>query len=237
MRAVFITDPHVKADPRENEILAERLAPLDPADLLIVSGDVTDNGSRDEYNEARRLLAPWKGHCILAPGNHDCAGLHGLRWSDQAAARWAKFTQDMEALSDSVVNGVYICALDSVNAEPNLAELAQGELGEAELERAREAIEQAHLKGLKVCLTMHHNPVDNPRSGASSPIEDAEDKFLDWAEKLRDSEKFLKIAYGQADYIVCGHTHLRLSWTSTRGIPTQLLALGDFRGQGDTFTL
>jgi 3',5'-cyclic AMP phosphodiesterase CpdA len=237
MKAVFIADPHIKADHQDNVVVEQHLSKLDPTDWIIVVGDVTDNGIAEEYAEALRLLSPWKGHCVLVPGNHDCDGLHGLRWSAQAAARWAKFTQDMKAVGELHLGEWFICALDSVNAEPNILELAQGELGEAELNRAKDAIQAARKAGHKVCLTMHHNPVDNLRMAVGRPLTDAEDRFLNWAEKLKDSTDFFKIAYGEADLIICGHTHLRMSWTSSQGVPTLLVALGDFRGQGDTFIL
>ena len=239
MQAVFIADTHIRKDPSDNRVIAAHLAKLDPACWLVIAGDLTDNGFAAEYAEALRLLTPWKGRCVLAPGNHDCAGIHGLRWSEKAAARWAKFTQDMEAVGELHLGEWLICALDSVNSHTRILELAQGELGEAELARAREMIQLGHQAGHKVCLTLHHNPVDDPRACVRRPLTDAESRFLNWAEKLRDSSEFLDLAYGGegADLIICGHTHMHMEWTATRGIPTHMISLGDFRGGEDSFFL
>jgi len=239
MKAVFIADPHIKAHPEDNEVIAKHLANLDQSDWLILVGDLTDNGIAEEYKEALRLLAPWKDQCLLVPGNHDCDGLHGFRWSPQAAARWAKFVEEMEAVGDFRIGDWYVCGLDSVNAESDLLDFAQGCLGEAELNRAREAIKQARKHGLKVCLTLHHNPCDNPRMEIGRPLTDIEDKVLNWAEKLQDSSEFLEVAYGGegADLIICGHTHIHMAWTATDGVKTRMIALGDFRASEDCFIL
>ncbi|CAN0602934.1 unnamed protein product, partial [Ectocarpus sp. 12 AP-2014] len=45
---------------------------LDPMpDLVILTGDVTDGGSAEEYDHARELLAPLRPPLIALPGNHD----------------------------------------------------------------------------------------------------------------------------------------------------------------------
>jgi 3',5'-cyclic AMP phosphodiesterase CpdA len=241
MKASFIADTHIHTKPEDNEILKERLGQLDPNNILVILGDITDNGIEAEYKEAFRLLKPWKSRIVLAPGNHDTAGLHGLRWSEQAAARWTKFVCQIDAVADIMIGDTYVCALDSVNPRPNILELAQGELGEAELNRAKEAIGRARMAGKKVCLCMHHTPVDNPRTGTKSIISESEAQFMDWAEKLRDSSEFLAIAYGGegADLILCGHTHIHLEWTATTGIPTHIISLADLRSARglDTFVL
>src|SRR6476469_8647143 len=40
-------------------------------DLLVVSGDVTDHGSPEEYDEARAVLDGWTGARAVCIGNHD----------------------------------------------------------------------------------------------------------------------------------------------------------------------
>lgn len=240
---VLIADTHVRSDPKENQILQDHLEALEaqfPACWLVIAGDVTDNGTEAEYKEAYRLLASWKNRCLLVPGNHDNSGYHGLRWDAKAAARWTKFSTKMSNSSDTVTGDWVICGLDSVNAHPDILELAQGELGEAELNRAKDVIQQAHNAGKKICLVLHHQPSDSPRSGTSKPLTATEDQFLNWAEKLKDSSEFLSIAYGGetgADKIIAGHLHTHLEWTATQGIPTHLISLGDLRGSGDFVTL
>jgi 3',5'-cyclic AMP phosphodiesterase CpdA len=45
---------------------------LDPApDLLLVTGDVADHGTPEEYAEARAVLGRWPGQVLVGAGNHD----------------------------------------------------------------------------------------------------------------------------------------------------------------------
>jgi 3',5'-cyclic AMP phosphodiesterase CpdA len=58
-----------------NSMLADAVSALDRfdtrPDLVIISGDITEHGTADEYAEARRLLAGIAAPVIAIPGNHD----------------------------------------------------------------------------------------------------------------------------------------------------------------------
>lgn len=50
----------------------QRLATLDPApDLVLLSGDVTEHATADEYGLARELIAGIRQPVLAIPGNHD----------------------------------------------------------------------------------------------------------------------------------------------------------------------
>lgn len=54
------------------EAAIRRLAALDPApDLVLLTGDVTEHASADEYSHARSLLATIAQPVLIIPGNHD----------------------------------------------------------------------------------------------------------------------------------------------------------------------
>jgi 3',5'-cyclic AMP phosphodiesterase CpdA len=40
-------------------------------DVLVVSGDITDHGLPEEYDDARAVLGTWGGVLAVCPGNHD----------------------------------------------------------------------------------------------------------------------------------------------------------------------
>ena len=131
-----------------------------------------------------------------------------------------------------ILSGWRICLLDSTNANESLAgwtDLAQGELGEAELDRAECAVAEGHQAGLQVCLALHHTALRNPRGSSSNPLTELEIKFADAAEKLLDLEAFRKIS-DQADLVLCGHTHIH-------GHEGNVTSLGDCRGTTDHFIL
>ncbi len=76
-----ISDPHIGAswngiDPDECLLRAvEAILSLpDRPDALLVSGDLTDNGSPEAYRQVRELLAPLDLRPHVLPGNHDQRG-------------------------------------------------------------------------------------------------------------------------------------------------------------------
>src|SRR5262249_45134433 len=73
---VQISDPHLRTDdPVSAQALiaaVERIRSLpDQPDAVLVSGDVADTGSEQEYALARELLAPLAMPVHLIAGNHD----------------------------------------------------------------------------------------------------------------------------------------------------------------------
>ena len=70
-----VSDTHFGGPPdaraRAERILAH-LDAMDPRpDALLVSGDIADHGTAEEYAEARAVLDAWNGPRALVTGNHD----------------------------------------------------------------------------------------------------------------------------------------------------------------------
>ena len=76
-----ISDPHIGADwdgAEPDECLLRAVEAVltlpDRPDALLVSGDLTDNGTPEEYQRVRELLAPLDLQPHVLPGNHDLRG-------------------------------------------------------------------------------------------------------------------------------------------------------------------
>lgn len=90
MRIAQVTDPHVTTDPDGYDgagtlarVLAD-VAALTPApDLVMLSGDLTEDGTPAQYARARAVLAGFRLPIAAVPGNHDrrAALAEGLRGS------------------------------------------------------------------------------------------------------------------------------------------------------------
>jgi 3',5'-cyclic AMP phosphodiesterase CpdA len=77
-----LSDPHICAPGRllfgradTSAALADAVARLNglatPPDLVVVTGDLTERGTSDEYAEFRRVMAPLASPYVVLPGNHD----------------------------------------------------------------------------------------------------------------------------------------------------------------------
>ena len=68
-----LTDTHFGVRPgvtERNRRVVEAVARLAP-DVVIVTGDVADHGTAQEYAEAREVLDALPGPVLWCPGNHD----------------------------------------------------------------------------------------------------------------------------------------------------------------------
>ena len=125
-----------------------RIAAMDPRpDAIVITGDVVDRGTDEEYAHARALLAPLTVPIYAIPGNHDARS--GLRRA---------FASGVESLESSPfiqytanVGAVRLIALDTL-----LPGEGRGRLCEARLAWLEQAL--ARAAQAPVVILMHHPP-------------------------------------------------------------------------------
>lgn len=189
-------DWHLRADARHDgpavAALRRIVSGMAPGDWLLACGDLTDNGSADEYASLRALLLELRlaGRTILVPGNHDI-GLQGLFVQAAARGRWARLVREMRAPTQQRVGGLLVGALDSTLLTPWPGDLATGRLGARQTERAEDLCEEAHLQGLVPVLAMHHWPW-----------------CVDPTLRLLDADRVKRLVFERKARMVCGHTHV-----------------------------
>ena len=77
-----ITDPHILAAGEQlggvidtagylRDAVAHVNGLVPQPDLVVITGDLTDGGSREQYDNLAELLAPLQAPFVLLPGNHD----------------------------------------------------------------------------------------------------------------------------------------------------------------------
>ncbi|MER9655878.1 phosphodiesterase [Mesorhizobium sp. M0152] len=207
MKIIQLSDPHLMtpggllygSDPlaRLEACLADIGKNHADADLVVISGDLTNDGERAAYAALREKLTefgpPWR----LMLGNHDDRALFLEMFPEAAAERG--FVQ-------SVVDGsegrlVLLDTLDSGHVE--------GRLCEARLEWLDERLQEAQDRS--VLLFMHHPPFR-----IHMPVLDEV--------RLADADAFHEILqrHGNVRHIFAGHVH-RLIAGSWRGIPVSTL--------------
>lgn len=144
-----LSDPHIGSDgsaPALGRAVEHLMRMPARPDVVLVTGDCTDNGSPDEYARLRELLRPLTMPVYVIPGNHDDRRQLLAVFGAQAPAALEGFVQ-------YAVDGwpVRLIALDT-----NIPGQGGGALGAARLawleQRLAEAPDQPSL------IFMHHPP-------------------------------------------------------------------------------
>jgi len=195
MLVAQISDPHVrpigehyKDAVDSNRMFAdaiEHLNHLDPRpDLVLLTGDLVDEGQEAEYASLRALLAALERPCLLMPGNHDdretlarCFPDHG--YLPRQGPK--HFTMDCPPL--------HIVALDTT--VPGDHHGAVDDAGLAWLEAALQA-----AKGAPTLVLMHHPPIVT-----GIPYID---KYM-----CRQPERLEAVVgrFPNVERVLCGHVH------------------------------
>ena len=111
-------------------------------DVLLCTGDLSDNGAKEAYQRLEKALAPLPGEKFWLPGNHD------LRERMEEVAGSRRLSGEIEAGNWQIV------MLDS-----QIPGEVGGRLGEAELERLEAALQRGRAAGRYSLLCLHHQPV------------------------------------------------------------------------------
>lgn len=153
VRLVQITDPHLFADPEGqllgvntanslNAVINTIQAVKYPADMLLASGDISQDYSGESYRNFVEAIKPLNLPCHYIPGNHDDPRIMYLHMQGERVYGHRRV----------LAGNWQIILLDStVRGKPG------GHMAESELEIIRSAIAAEPDK--HVLLVMHHNPV------------------------------------------------------------------------------
>jgi predicted MPP superfamily phosphohydrolase len=194
-RIAHISDLHCRGRQDANACIESGMEKLQldlrPADLLVVTGDVTNNGREDEYAEARRLLAPFVGQLLLAPGNHD-DGTLGLLWFSGARKRWTGLVRELLVPSVAQVGACLVAGFDSVRHTVSPFDTARQNLGGTERKKLEAFLRTASDKGMAPVVAFHGSTLDD------SPFE-----------LLLDRAEVKKLLARRATYCLMGHEHAR----------------------------
>lgn len=192
-----ISDTHIAEPGRKTLGIAPMQANLqrvvahinqqDPApDVVLISGDVTDNGTPEQMANAARILAGLNAPFFVIPGNHDT---RAALWSEFGGTACPSRVDDFIAY---VVNGydMRLIGLDST-----IPDAPGGELCDTRLDWLEARLAEAPTR--PTLIFMHHPPV---KCGV---LETDHDGFIG-AERLAD----IIAKYPAVERVLCGHIHL-----------------------------
>ncbi|MGP8290161.1 metallophosphoesterase [Vreelandella zhanjiangensis] len=166
------------------ERIVSDLVSLSPLpDLVVISGDLADGGTEDDYRLIRRLLAPLAMPILAVPGNHDRReAMHAVLGDRLSGLQPGKFLH-----SRVEADGVTLLGLDSI-----IVGKPQGALCSERLDWLENQL--GYTQPLTF-LVMHHPPfmTGNPHWDDYSLIE--------------GRERFEAIISASPKRILCGHIH------------------------------
>ena len=193
-RIVHLSDLHFGAhDPRLVEAVEARVDEA-KADLVVISGDLTQRARTEQFEEACRFLTRLrdKGHEVLAvPGNHDVPLYDVLRRFLSPLTRYRRFIDDQlcpfHELADVAVLGI--------NTARSLT-FKDGRINEEQVAHIRSVFAKVHIDTPRILVT--HHPLfalpvgDGPELG----------KAIGKQELALDA-----IADAGVDLLLAGHNH------------------------------
>lgn len=166
----------------------ERLNALVPRpDAVVITGDLVDLGTVEEYRHLRTLLAPLAIPCYLLIGNHDERAALREVFADHAYLR----TGDAFVQYAVDVGPLRLIALDS-----QIPGASGGTLCDTRLEWLEAQLEAA--RAMPVVIALHHPPF-------ASGIGHMDRQRLDAASSARLAA--LVRRFDNVERVICGHVH------------------------------
>jgi 3',5'-cyclic-AMP phosphodiesterase len=184
-----ISDVHVGGARHSEELLRTAIEEINAAepDVVVVAGDVTDDGYPDQYPIAQKELeAIACEHVVLVPGNHDARNVGYVLFEDTFGARDTRLRLKCAGLEVALV------AVDS--SKPDLDE---GEIGREHYGWIEEGFAGDADVRIFVC---HHHLMPVPGTGRErNQVLDAGD-VISLLRQLR------------VDLVLSGHRHVPYVW-------------------------
>lgn len=183
-------------------------------DLLVVAGDLTAEGYREQFEEAAWYLDRAKcKHRIVLAGNHDCRHVGYVHFEDIFGPRHKSARSDFNVMCQGVLqDSIKVVAVDSNKPDLNDGEVGREHYGWVE----REFPDDNDFK----VFALHHHLISVPGTGRERNIVWDAGDVLDTISKVG------------VDMVLCGHKHVPFVWTVNQMIIVNSGTVGTHRTRG-----
>ena len=152
-RIIHLSDLHFGAhDPRLVDAVEEQVAAEKP-DLIVISGDLTQRATTEQFSEACRFLERLReaGHDVLAvPGNHDVPLYDVLRRFLSPLARYRRYIDD--TLCPFIeLPGVAVLGINTARS----LTFKDGRIGHEQMDFIRESFARTPPAIMRILVTHH----------------------------------------------------------------------------------
>jgi 3',5'-cyclic-AMP phosphodiesterase len=189
-----LSDLHLGHRESAERRFAEIVRTASEADVVLVTGDLTEGGRQTELDAFERHTRHLSHRLVVLPGNHDRCG-------DDVGARFMNGTR-VDVVSRA---GCTIIRIDSTAPHNRIFWLSHGRLCEHVLAQVDTALSSAPPDEL-IVVALHHHVVPLPAEGFWEHV--SEVLFLPNHTELDLGRQLLKVVRGRADLVLHGHRHV-----------------------------
>lgn len=164
--------------------IVQELAP----DAIVVAGDLTQRGKREEFEDAQRWLSQFTAPVLCVPGNHDTPLLNLAARASDAFGRYERYFGGLAGPLD--IEGVSIRGLNTARGWQTRMNWAEGRV---DLDHLDHAIAHSDADGLHI-IACHHPFISPTRAGLQTATK-------------RGEEASRRVAGSAVQILMTGHVH------------------------------
>jgi 3',5'-cyclic AMP phosphodiesterase CpdA len=180
---------------------------------VVITGDVTHRGRRDEYALFREVIAPLEraGRVTIVPGNHD-------RMGDDIGSALAGGRRVWTESSE----GLHLVCVDSTAPHNRVKWRCHGDICDRVLADVDAALAAAPASAT-VAVLLHHHPLPLPEETFAEHFA----KAVGWpfTAELHLGQRLLANCLGRADLVLHGHRHVPRHFSARASNGRELVVL------------
>ena len=183
-----ISDLHVSASDFDEKVFNDAVGEINDLkpDMVVLTGDITNNGYYKEFQQATRYLELFEQPLFAVPGNHDARNLGYQTFEELIGERSWKLTMD----DDFTVIG-----LDSSSPDED-----KGHIGNPQHMWLEHQLDECVINENFSIVALHHHVVSIPQTGRERNV-------------LSDAGDILKtLTTHEVDLVLSGHKHVPNIW-------------------------
>lgn len=185
---VHISDLHISADSFDEEIFMQAVTEINNLnpDMIILTGDITNNGYYREFEQASKYLQMFEAPLFAVPGNHDARNLGYQTFEELIGEKSWKLTMD---------DNFTVMGLDSSSPDQD-----NGHVGTPQHMWLEHQLDECVINDNFSIVALHHHVVPIPQTGRERNV-------------LSDAGDVLKtLTTHEVDLVLSGHKHVPNIW-------------------------
>ena len=183
-----ISDLHISKSEFDEEIFMQAVSEINHLnpDMIILTGDITDNGYYKEFQQATKYLAMFEPPLFAVPGNHDSRNLGNQSFEELIGERSWKLTMD---------NNFTVIGLDSSSPDES-----RGHIGNPQHLWLEHQLDECVINENFSIVALHHHVISIPQTGRERNV-------------LSDAGDILRtLTTHEVDFVLSGHKHVPNIW-------------------------